>query len=101
VNGVEAFAAVAFVIVSSITVLTIVRGVVRRLERAGSAPPAIPHDAQARLERVERALESVSIEIERISEGQRFLTKIMTERERPALGDGGTSEGAPSRGAAR
>lgn len=79
-DGVQAFAAVAFVIVSSITVLTIVRGVVRRLERAGSAPAALPHDAQARLERMERALESVSIEIERISEGQRFTTKLLSER---------------------
>jgi ABC-type transport system involved in cytochrome bd biosynthesis fused ATPase/permease subunit len=101
VEGVKTFAAVAFVIVSSITVLTIVRTVARWIERAGSAPKELPSDTQARLERVERALESVSIEIERISESQRFLTKILTERERPALGDGRGEDPAVPRGAAR
>ena len=32
-----------------------------------------------RLERMERALDSVAIEVERISEGQRFTTKLLSE----------------------
>jgi hypothetical protein len=35
-----------------------------------------------RLERVERAVESIAIEIERIGEGQRYVTKLLHE---PAL----------------
>ena len=36
----------------------------------------------ARLERLELALEAVAIEIERIGEGQRFTTKLLAERDR-------------------
>jgi hypothetical protein len=33
-----------------------------------------------RLVRLEQAVESIAIEVERISEGQRFTTKLLTER---------------------
>jgi hypothetical protein len=33
-----------------------------------------------RLERVERAVEAIAIEIERVSEGQRYVTKLLNER---------------------
>jgi hypothetical protein len=33
-------------------------------------------------------VDTIAVEVERISEGQRFVTKILTERERPALGAG-------------
>jgi len=44
-----------------------------------------------RLARMETAIESMAIEIERISEAQRFVTKLLAERERarealPGLG---------------
>ena len=38
-----------------------------------------------RLERVEQAVESIAIEVERISEGQRFVTKLMNDRSQPML----------------
>lgn len=38
----------------------------------------------ARLERMERAIDSMAIEIERISESQRFVTKLLAEREQAA-----------------
>ena len=41
--------------------------------------PALPADTTERLERLERGMESIAIEIERISEGQRFVTKLMAE----------------------
>ena len=37
----------------------------------------------ARLARVEQAVESIAIEMERVSEGQRFVTRILTERPQP------------------
>ncbi|HRN53954.1 MAG TPA: hypothetical protein PK788_10685 [Gemmatimonadaceae bacterium] len=37
-----------------------------------------------RLERMERAIESMAIEIERISEGQRFVTRLLAERDQTA-----------------
>jgi hypothetical protein len=38
----------------------------------------------ARLERVEQAVESIAIEMERVSEGQRFVTKLLIDRAPPA-----------------
>jgi hypothetical protein len=57
----------------------LVRALGRRWEReAGS--PRMPADVSVRLERMEQALDAVAVEIERISEGQRFLTKLMGDR---------------------
>ena len=52
----------------------------RRIDGRGAEPPAIPADVTARLERIERAVESVAVEVERISVGQRFVTKVFAER---------------------
>jgi hypothetical protein len=38
----------------------------------------------ARLERVEQAMDAVAVEIERIGESQRFLTKVLTDKSLPA-----------------
>lgn len=48
---------------------------------------ALPADTTQRLERMEQAMDSIAIEIERVSEGQRFVTKLMAERG-TALGAG-------------
>jgi hypothetical protein len=42
--------------------------------------PAQTSAAEARLERMEQALDAIAIEVERISEGQRFTTKLLSER---------------------
>ena len=41
----------------------------------------------ARLERIEQAIDAMSLEVERIAEGQRFVTRLMADRapERVAL----------------
>ena len=38
-----------------------------------------------RLARVENAVESIAVEVERISEGQRYVTKLLNEREQRRL----------------
>jgi len=38
----------------------------------------------ARLDRLEQAVDTIAVEIERISEGQRFVTKVLAERPLPA-----------------
>ena len=49
----------------------------------------VPPEVAARLERMEQALDSVAVEIERISEGQRFTTKLLADRGRePAVPNG-------------
>lgn len=75
--------------------IPLVRGIVRRWDRKASAP-SLPLDTAARLERIEQAIDAMSVEVERIAEGQRFVTRLMTDRapERMALplrGDGENS----------
>ncbi len=51
-----------------------------------------PRELADRLTRMEQAVEATSLEVERIGEGQRFLTRLFTERESLraiAPGDGG------------
>jgi hypothetical protein len=44
-----------------------------------SKNPRVPTEVSGRLERMEQALEAVAIEVERISEGQRFTTRLLSE----------------------
>ena len=57
--------------------IPLVRGLVRRWDRKGLQPPM--SDTSARLERIEQAIEAMSIEVERVAEGQRFVTRLMTD----------------------
>jgi len=66
--------------------IPLVRGIVRRWDRKAAAP-SVPSDTAARLDRIEQAIDAMSIQVERIAEGQRFVTRIMSDRgaERVAL----------------
>lgn len=67
------------------------RAMLRRAVQPKPSPQLIENTA--RLERMEQAVDSIAVEIERISEGQRFVTGLMAKREAvPQLRDGG-SEG--------
>lgn len=61
----------------------IARAYAKRMEH-GDTGPRIPSDVSARLERMEQAIDSIAVEVERISEGQRFTTKLLSERIAPA-----------------
>jgi hypothetical protein len=37
-------------------------------------------ELEARLERIEQAVDTIAVEMERIGEGQRFVTKLLAER---------------------
>ena len=51
------------------------------LKRAESQSPKSVSHVEARLARMETTLDTMSVELERISEGQRFVTKLMADRE--------------------
>jgi hypothetical protein len=72
------FAMVTIVAIGS----PLVRGLVKRWER-NDATPAVPTDLSARMERMEHAIDAIAVEIERISEGQRFTTKLLSETRQP------------------
>jgi hypothetical protein len=46
-----------------------------RLERESASPLA-----EARLARIEQAVDAIALEVERISEGQRFTTRLLSEQ---------------------
>jgi len=48
--------------------------------RAASQPSLPSRDTTDRLQRIESAVEAMSLEVERISEGQRFVTRVLAER---------------------
>ncbi len=58
--------------------LPFVRAWTRRMDKRDEKK--IPADVSQRLERIEAAVESIAIEVERISESQRFLAKLQSER---------------------
>jgi len=53
------------------------RAIFKRAGRA--APPAVFTQTAERLVRLEGSVDAIAIEIERISEGQRFVTKLLSE----------------------
>ena len=60
----------------------------RRYKRRGM--PSVVKTSQEspeRLERIERAIEAVAIEVERISEGQRFVTNLLADSRQPVIPD--------------
>ncbi len=60
----------------------------RRIWRRGATVIApVPQEVRDRLDRMGEAVESIAIEVERIGEGQRFMTKVLSESGR-ALGAG-------------
>lgn len=66
------FATIAFIAVG----LPLARAFARRMDRRSAPAPA---DLAPRLDRIEQAVEAVAIEVERISENQRYTTKVMQE----------------------
>jgi hypothetical protein len=74
--------AFAALIVGAKIVLPVVRAFAKRVERRADAPH-LPAEMTSRLERMEQAIDSIAVEVERISEAQRFTTKLLSDKTRP------------------
>jgi hypothetical protein len=64
--------------------LSISRLIWKRGSRTVLAPVNV--ESTQRLERMEQAMDAIAIEIERVSEGQRFVTRLLSERGPNMLG---------------
>ena len=74
--------------IAGVVLFPLARAFAHRIESGGRAKAAeLPASTDARLDRIEHAVEAIAVEVERISEGQRFTTKLLAERA--------ASEGAP------
>lgn len=55
---------------------------VRFIKRGAAAVAAFPSDLADRLTSIERSVEAVAIEVERLGEGQRFVTQLLADGEK-------------------
>jgi hypothetical protein len=70
-------------IVVVVLVGPILRAVIRRFERKAEMRPApLPPNFEPTLRQLQDTMDAMSIEIERISEGQRFMAKVIGDREK-------------------
>jgi hypothetical protein len=72
--------------IGSMTALIAGTRIVLTWLRRPRGTPALPPEIIERLERIERAVDVTALEVERIGEGQRFLTRALGERSVPEPG---------------
>ncbi len=64
---------------------TVQRIAVAVIERRKSAPPPMLNELAEKVDRISQAVEATAIEVERIGESQRFLTRVLGDRQPAAL----------------
>jgi hypothetical protein len=69
------FVTIAIIIIG----LPIARAIARRMDRR-PGPAQIPSDVSAHLNQLTQAVDAIALEVERISEGQRFTTRLLSEQ---------------------
>lgn len=68
-----------------VLLIPIVIAYARRIWKRPQPARALSPATEGRLERIEQAVESIAIEVERVSEGQRFVTKLLSDPSRAPL----------------
>ncbi len=70
----------AFLSVAALAMSPIFRAIGRRMENR--YVPADPNRGELveRMERMEQAVDAIAVQVERIAEGQRFTTKLLSDR---------------------
>ena len=72
------FAMIAFIVVG----LPLMRAIARRIDLGTPAAAQVPREVRDQLQQISQSVDAIAIEVERISEGQRFTTKMLTDRQR-------------------
>jgi hypothetical protein len=80
----KAVVAVVFFVSAAYTITTIFRAWAMKSESPRRALESDGSASDERLKRLERAVDAIAVEVERISEGQRFTTKLLSEQARRA-----------------
>lgn len=72
---------IGVVMLAGTTVISIAGAYALGRSRRRELPtPQLDHDLADRVDRVERLMETMAVEIERLGEGQRFMIKVMSEK---------------------
>jgi len=83
IDGTTAIIVLATAVVLIAVLYPIARAIAKRMEHRAPSEVAVPAGksaTDARLQRLEQSFEAMEVELERISEGQRYTTKLLTER---------------------
>jgi hypothetical protein len=95
----DMIAGLSFLFLFSIAIPITIAYARRIWRRSARAEVALPPEMADRLAHLERGVEAIALEVERIGEGQRFLTQAMVERGvAPAIAAGAAREHVESRG---
>ncbi len=79
---VESISIAFFVMVAAVIIgLPLMRAIARRIERGTPVAAPIPQEVRDQLQQISQSVDAIAIEVERISEGQRFTTKMLSERK--------------------
>jgi hypothetical protein len=62
------------------------RAFARRIERGAPVAAQISPEVRDQLEHITQSVDAIAIEVERISEAQRFTTKMLADRQREVTG---------------
>ncbi|HEY1952297.1 MAG TPA: hypothetical protein VGG76_05780 [Gemmatimonadaceae bacterium] len=77
-----------FVTVAAIIIgLPLARAFARRMDRRGATPP-VSNELAGQLAHLNQAIDAIALEVERISEGQRFTTRLLAEQRDAKLPTG-------------
>jgi len=79
-NDIIPIVAILSVFVLGPLAFAIARLIWRRGTNAPRVSAATDHATQQKLDQLQQAVDTIAIEVERISEGQRFVTKLMSDR---------------------
>ena len=73
-----------FLMVAAIIIgLPIARAFARRMDRKSGGPSQIPREVTEQLTQINQAVDAIALEVERISEGQRYTTRLLSEQRDP------------------
>jgi hypothetical protein len=64
--------------------LPLARAFARRMDRKSAGPAQIPREVSDQLVQINQAVDAIALEVERISEGQRYTTRLLSEQRDPA-----------------
>jgi hypothetical protein len=91
------------VVILSAVVASVIGGpiawaIARRIGQppAVAAPATLSANVERRLEHIEQAVDAIAVEMERVSEGQRFTTKLLAERSSSGVPGNGAPPAAPA-----
>ena len=71
------FMMVAIIIIG----LPLARALARRMDRKSSGSPQISGEISSQLAHLSQSVDAIALEVERISEGQRFTTRLLSEQK--------------------